>query len=243
MEVRHRQRRNGLNGEFIAIIFIIIGFILIGKNIGIINYSLSRILISWQMLLIALGVITILKKQYTGGIILVGIGSFFIVRLIPGFGHIWVENYWPLIFIAIGIAIILGRNEHREFYYHKKIDLQETPSNTSEDGFFNMNNSFGSTRQTVLDPTFKGAVIRNSFGGTILDLRRTNLELNETYIDIDSSFGGVEIYIPESWMVKSIVKNSFSGFVDKRYHTIAMDSSKILVIRGSIAFSGLEIKG
>lgn len=243
MEVKSRHRHHGLNGVLIAIIFIAIGFLLIGRNLGFIDYSLTRILISWQMLLIVLGIVTLLKRQYVGGAILLGIGLFFITPLIYGIGHLWMVNYWPLVFVGIGIIMILKRNEHREHWHNRWVREHEASSYNSEDGFVTSNNSFGSVRQIVLDPVFKGAVISNSFGSTILDLRRTSLEQKETFIDIDSSFGGIEIYVPDSWTVKSVVKNSFSGFVDKRYHTMVMDNTKVIVLRGSISFSGLEIKG
>lgn len=42
----------------------------------------------------------------------------------------------------------------------------------------------------VLDEVFKGATIRNTFGGTVLDLRRTNISEGETYIEVECNFGG-----------------------------------------------------
>jgi predicted membrane protein len=151
-------------------------------------------------------------------------------------------NYWPLVFVGVGILMILRRNDRGEYFHHRWVRDHEASSYNSTDGFVTSNNSFGSVHQIVVDPVFKGAVISNSFGSTVLDLRRTSLEQKETYIDVDSSFGGIEIFVPESWTVKSIVKNSFSGFVDKRYNTMVMDNTKIILIRGSISFSGLEVK-
>ena len=43
----------------------------------------------------------------------------------------------------------------------------------SEDGFIVSDNTFGSVQQIVLDPVFRGARLRNAFGGTVLDLRRS----------------------------------------------------------------------
>ncbi len=243
MEVKHRHSNHGLNGIVIAAIFIAVGFILIGRNLGFVNFAMSRILISWQMLLIVLGLVSLLRSHYTGGAILMAIGVFFLTPVIPGLGHIWVVNYWPLIFIAIGIILIINRNHHHEHWHQRWSNNRESSSYICEDGFITSHNSFGSVRQIVLDPVFKGATISNTFGSTIIDLRRTSLSQNETFIDIDSSFGGIEIYVPESWTVKTLVKNSFSGTEDKRYNTMLMDSSKVLIIRGNISFSGLEIKG
>lgn len=59
----------------------------------------------------------------------------------------------------------------------------------------------GSCTPRILDELFKGAIIRTSFGGTTIDLRHTHIAPGETYIDLDCSWGGVEIYVPSDWTV------------------------------------------
>lgn len=66
----------------------------------------------------------------------------------------------------------------------------------STDGVLHSENTFSGIRQVVLDEFFKGGTIQNSFGGTIIDLRRTTLPEGETFLDIDCTFGGIEIYVP-----------------------------------------------
>jgi predicted membrane protein len=245
MEVEKRNNWHSFNNLIIALIFIAVGFVLIGRNIGLIAYPISRVIISWQMLLIVIGLVSLLRNHGTGGAILVAIGAFFMVPLLPGMGYFEVSRFWPLIFVLVGLIIIFRRRDYPKYWHrhHRWDNFQESTSYTTEDGFVNSTCSFGSVIRVVTDPVFKGARISNSFGSTMLDLRRTSLADGETYIDVDCSFGGIEIYVPDSWNVKTFVKNSFSGTADKRYHLGVADTAKTLIIRGNISFSGLEIKG
>lgn len=243
MEVQEKNSRQSINNIIIALIFIAAGFVLVGRNIGIISFELSRILISWQMLLVVIGAVSLLRNHQIGGAIMITIGLFFMLHLIPGMGYWGFSRFWPLIFVAIGLIIIFGKKEKHTHWNKRWVENHESISYESVDGYVTTECSFGSVIRVVTDPVFKGAKISNSFASTVLDLRRTTIQDGETYIDIDSSFGGVEIYIPENWTVKNFVKNSFSGTTDKRYHSMNPDTSKVLVIRGSISFSGLEIKG
>lgn len=40
-------------------------------------------------------------------------------------------------------------------------------------------NVWGAARHVVLDELFKGAIVRTSFGGTVIDLRHTHIALGE----------------------------------------------------------------
>ena len=118
-----------------------------------------------------------------------------------------------------------------------------TRQHHSGDGFVRSDNVFGGVKQVVLDEVFKGAEIRNSFGGTVLDLRRTNIEQGETYIDVECNFGGVEIYVPLDWRVDLQANAFLGGCEDKRVPGVNIDQSRRLVVIGNVSFGGVEIKG
>ncbi|PKO96441.1 MAG: hypothetical protein CVU12_04975 [Bacteroidetes bacterium HGW-Bacteroidetes-7] len=247
MEVKHHGEcnpKNKCNSILIAAIFIAVGAILVGRNLGLIDYAIYRILLSWQMLLIVIG-LSIVRRQTTGGIVLIGVGSFFLIPHITGLGHNWASTYWPLIFVFIGLVMIVkmfsGKKDN--YGWHKGDMFTADAEYSTDEGFVTSDISFGSVRQIVLAPVFKGARISNRFGGTIIDLRHTTLETTETYIDLDCSFGGIEIYVPDNWLVKVTTQNFFGGTDDKRYKSIEFtDSTKKLIIRGHISFGGLEVK-
>lgn len=57
--------------------FIIVGLLFLGRNFGIIDSDLFGILVSWQMLLIVVGVVNLIKRHFFGGVITIAIGSLF----------------------------------------------------------------------------------------------------------------------------------------------------------------------
>lgn len=243
----HKYHKKSNNNIFIAILFIIAGLVILGKNVGFIDYFIYRFIISWQMLLVAIGVYSLSRGHNTTGIVLTIIGIFFllpIIPFIPRFQFFGTRDFWPIVFIIIGIVVLINSKKERKMKdrIHQQYFTDSTEYKT-ENGFVYSNNSFGSIKQIVLDPLFKGATIVNRFGGTILDLRNTSIQTGETYVYVDCNFGGIEIYVPDNWIIKTEVSNMFSGTEDKRYiRNHQSDSPYILVIRGNASFSGIEIK-
>lgn len=236
------KRQVILNVSIIGIIFISIGLILMGKNLGYINSYLFNILISWPMLLITLGIWFILNKNYFLGTILSATGTFFLIPRIIDSGQEWLSTYWPFSLIFTGVLLIVYLIIPKKIRY-KRSDYPVDTDYSNEDGFIFSENICGSLRKIVIDDVFKGAKIKNTFGGTEIDLRYSNLQPGDTYIDIYSSFGEIEIYVPESWQVTMEMNNSFSGVHDKRCSPyVNTDLNRRLILKGKVSFSGVEIK-
>ena len=197
------------------------------------------------MLLAILGVWSICKRQYTGGVFLIAIATFFLIPKFCPEARDWFRTYWPLIFVLLGIMLIMKRKRVTSNHRHKRgsKECYKDVSYETEDGFINSDIVFGSVKHIVLEPAFKGAIIKSTFAGTAIDLRTTTLEADETFIDVDSTFGGVEIYVPANWCVILDLKPVFGGSEDKRRQiNTEIDYKHKLIIRGSLNFSGLEVK-
>ena len=238
----------GYGKVLIASLFILTGILLFARNMGWISYELFDVLVSWQSLLIIIGVYTLAHRHYVGGTILLLTGVYFLIG-----GLSWLpENsramVWPLALILGGI-LFLTRNHRKEFrmkqHMHRRQGFPprgDAPQYESDNGFLHSDNSFGAARHVVLDELFKGAIIRTSFGGTTIDLRHTHLAPGETYIDLDCSCGGIELFIPADWKVVIKCRAFFGGCEDKRWQGATPLQESVLVIRGNISFGGLEIK-
>lgn len=91
----------------VPVLLILAGLIFLGKNTGVINHGIFQFLASWQLILIALGVIQLFDREYVRGSILILIGG---VLLLPRFGVIafsQLHMFWPVILIMIGIGLII----------------------------------------------------------------------------------------------------------------------------------------
>ena len=62
-------------------------------------------------------------------------------------------------------------------------------------------------------------------------------------LEITTVFGGTKLIVPSNWEVKSEAVTIFGGLEDKRnMQTIINNSDKILVLKGTVLFGGIEIK-
>ncbi|MDF9831129.1 DUF5668 domain-containing protein [Parabacteroides sp. PF5-6] len=232
----HHHRYRKLNTIAVSFAFIFVGVMFLARNFGWVDHSVFSFVISWQMLLVYIGLFQLIKRNIMGGLIMITFGSYFLLPSDYGLG-----TYWPVLLILIGIGILFKRQMNHT-WGHKNLAHGATESSSVVDGFVHVDISFGGTKHIVLDPVFQGAQIDVSFGSMVLDLRRTALEKPVTAIDLDCSFGSIELYIPGHWNVILRTDNSFGGIQDKRMVAHQIDYEHELLIRGDVSFGGVEIK-
>ncbi|HON51694.1 MAG TPA: LiaF-related protein [Bacteroidales bacterium] len=250
MKTHHSHHKSGIG---FAGLLILIGALLLSVRLHIFPQTYASVIISWQMLLIVLGIYNILKKHYITSVVLIGVGLFFIVPLIASVPNSFItdlpQNYfgtfWPVLLIFAGILIVIKRtcyaNEslhtHCKFHNHAQ---KSTWENTN--GYVYKNSSFQTSEHIVLDPEFKGGDLQISFGETTLDLRKTTLSNEQVILNIKISFGSIIIYVPYNWNIQPQVDAAFGGFEDKRYGAEASTDNKSLIIRGNVTFGNAELR-
>lgn len=227
---------------FMSAVCIGIGLLMIGKNTGYIDEKVYHALLSWPMLFILWSIKLFIDRNFLGGGIFAVIGLYFIL---PKWGcvdyNLNHQVVWPTFFIAVGLVLLFTAKKSVKKWKRRR----DSSSNIydSSDGYVRSENVFGSVQRIVMDEAFMGATIKNSFGGTILDLRRTVLAAEEVYVDVDCNFGGIEIYAPSHWNIRMEVHPFVGGCDDSRLMVNNIDTARTLVIRGKVSFGGLEIKG
>src|SRR5690606_28531460 len=101
---------------------------------------------------------------------------------------------------------------------------------------------FCGVQKRVLSKNFFGGKISTFFGETEIDLSQADLG-EHAYLDVEVAFGGVKLIVPPHWDLRIDVTNIFAGVEDKRiYPQVTPDPAKVLVIKGTVIFGGLEIK-
>lgn len=243
MENKQHSCSMAQSGKYwVAAALIITGSLLFLRNVGWIDWYVYNLIISWQMLIIVIGLFNLKHRHWFTGTVLIAVGACFLAPKlgIPWFPVHMSQLIWPAVLIILGLTF-LNKSQHKT---NPRNQTEEFSRNDyqSADGYVRVDNAFGSVRQVVLDELFKGAFIQTRFGGTIVDLRRTEIAEGETYIDIDCSFGGIEIFIPSHWKVDMVCDVMMGGCEDKRMHHPNPDQNRVLVLRGHISLSGVEIK-
>lgn len=248
---RDPGRRNNFSGGIIVgLIMILAGAILILSNAGWISWEVRRILLSWQMLLIVLGLISFARRQITQGIILLVIGTIFMLPrigsldLFPGmewFTKFNWKNLWPLILVAVGILIFTKARRGDQPYCGNR---HHTPREAArfDNGYVNYSMVFSGSDSIFLEPVFRGGNIESVFGGGTLDLRKTTLQEGVSYLKVSSVFGGITLYIPAEWNVEIQSNSVFGSFKDNRLFTADVDKNSKLIIKAECVFAGGEIR-
>jgi hypothetical protein len=240
---KHREWHRKLNVIALSVALIAVGLLLVGRNLGLVDPTLFRLIVSWPMLLVYVGLLQVVKLHFVGGLLLMAVGGYFLAP-----DNLGLSTYWPVLLVVAGLALLLQlllpRGKDRCFFHwHAHRYEKRKEQATSTDGYVRADVSFGESNQIVLDPVFRGADLSASFGSVVLDLRRCTLEAPTTVIQVNGNFSGLEIYVPLRWYVVIEADTTLSGIDDRRVPAADTDRDHQLVVRGNLAFSGLEIKG
>lgn len=250
-------------------LLIFFGLIFFGENLDLFSFDLSHYIFRWQSILILIGLITLANNRNNGtGYILILIGGGSLVANYYDYSLMEViDDYWPIILIAIGFYIIYKRGDG----HHSKKKKSNTDFTNSADDYNETQNNFNScfdgkcnnTKYTEVDDNmidisaifstqksiiksqnFSGGKTTSIFGGIDLDFRDAKLAPGTNVIDTFTMFGGTEIIVPKEWKLSVNVVVLFGGVDDKRDGRIdnVQEDGSTLVLKGLTIFGGTEIK-
>ena len=220
--------------SFVGVIFIIVGAVLIASKMNLIPDNVRHIIISWPMLLIGIGGLNIFaNKNYSSGLILIAIGSFFMLPRIVNIPFEMKEMFWPAIFVVIGVLMIFVKNRHKTI-----------GAGGDSDNYIDLLNFFGGGKRKITSANFLGGKVTSIFGGSELDLTESDINEIVPTIDVFTLFGGTKLIVPASWDVQVDVISIFGGFDDKRGPVSITENGnqRVLKIKGMAIFGGGEVK-
>jgi len=101
---------------------------------------------------------------------------------------------------------------------------------------------FSGVNRKLMTKDFQGGKATVIFGGLDLDL--TQVDFNGVVsLNLEVGFGGVKLIVPPHWDVRTEMSNLAAGLEDKRmFREGGVDTNKVLILKGTLLFSGLEIK-
>jgi predicted membrane protein len=218
---------------FAGLVLVVIGGVLLTRQLG---FDVPEWAITWEMLLIALGVYFGARRSFQPGgwVVMVLVGTVFLLRDFYPEIHIW--NYiWPVIIILAGLWMIMKPKKMKRGW-EGWVDEANTSDNTVE-----VNSVFGGTKRKILAKDFKGGEINTVFGGNDLDLSQADIN-GVAKLEANIVFGGVKLIVPSHWQIKSEVDCVFGSVEDKRRDSGVAVENKTLVLKGAVVFGSIEIK-
>lgn len=252
----------------VGLAFIGAGLVIVLSNMGIIDYVVRRIILSWPMAVIAVGMLVLADKNWKGAAVLLTVGVFFLLPRIPSLGisPSFIHNFWPFMLVLVGLIILSsaftggsdhsdsgrdGYGRHDRHYGHGRserlrhgsIDRTFSSDTYSSDGYIDQSFCFTGSDQTFVAPVFRGGRISTVFGGTNLDLTKTSLpEDQDVELVVKAVFGGASIMVPPDWRVELRTSSFLGGGSDSRPHSVERNSAHKLIVRIESVFGGVEVR-
>jgi len=233
------DRNRGTNGVWIGLLIIIIGALWLLRQL---SFPVPYWLFSWPMILIGFGFIIGIKHNFrdSGWFVLMFIGAVFLVgNIYPDIA--WHQYLWPVALIVLGIFLILKprRRNWKDWQQWSKTH-ELSPDKMGSDDVLNYSTAFGGLKKNILSKNFKGGYVSNVFGGTELNFMQADIQ-GTVMLEVSQVFGGTKLIVPSHWEIKSDMSAIFGGIDDKRMPSANVDHTKVLVLKGSTTFGGIEI--
>lgn len=250
--MKHMHQSKHSSTRF-SIILILIGLVFLAVNTGLLPTIYQPLFSSWPIWLVFGGLFFLLDCSWFAGLTLLTVGTFYIIPQIgranpalnipEDFAHL----YWPALLVVAGVYFILtknfGKRSCSNWKHHANFENFNNTTMNSEDGYLNVNASFDSRKNIVMDPVFKGGNVECNFGEVVLDLRKTTLQEGKTMLNVSCSFGSIVVIVPSDWNVQLQGDSAFGSFSDSRYApTYNPNSGSSLVIQGKCSFGEVKLR-
>ena len=195
-------------------------------SLGLINVS-SLWDAWWPVLLVAIGGLMLLANPRNWGwpAVFIVFGASALIRTL-GFNADFnpFSLFWPVVLIVLGISLLRP----------KDTSIKNTAND--EDIFAMLGGT--SSRNTSKD--YHGGKITAIMGGVELDLREAVIK-KQAVLNVTAFWGGVEVKVPNTWVVKNKM-NAVLGGAEIKANNISKAGAPTLVITGDAIMGGVEVK-
>ncbi|CAN5754870.1 DUF5668 domain-containing protein [soil metagenome] len=99
----------------------------------------------------------------------------------------------------------------------------------------------GGVKKNVLSKNVTGGDIVTFLGGTQINMTQADIK-GRVEFEVTQIFGGTKLIVPSHWDISTEMVAILGGIEDKRSHNPHIDKSKLLVIKGTSLFGGIEIQ-
>lgn len=233
------------NSFWVGIIVLMIGGFLLLDRMDLMEFP--RWLFPWGIL-VAAGIIVGINRKFqgVGWLVMILIGTFFMLDRIPGFPWDLDDYGFPVIIIIVGLfilsrAVMGGASKEKRDFWQKQQHEGLVASDEGGEDYFDIVTVFGGAKRKVFSKNFKGGEATCIFGGAEVDLSQADIN-GTIVIDATQIFGGMKLLVPANWQLKSDAVAIFGSVEDKRMAPQSYTGEKKLLITGFVLFGGIDIK-
>ena len=197
---------------------------------------------SIALILFGLGLLVTRKsRQAFFPIVLIIVGVFLLLS------NLGVDSwqYWPVILILVGGAIIFG-GTHRRSRKSKRdasgnSNAESGSSTTTTEGEVSISCTLGETNERVETSDFTGGAVNVTLGNVNVDLRDATIVNRPATLDVSLTMAGLNLRVPSDWAVAMETDVTMGESEDKRTRTASTSDTPHLVITGSLTMASLAI--
>jgi len=259
-------RGGGPPGLFVGLLIVTLGVIFFLDQQGIFPARTSFHFF-WTAVVIFWGIQIVAHARHGSGQLwgafIILLGAVFLANEL-GLLHIRIAALWPVALIAFGIWTLLNAtgtipsrpvsSPWQDRSGRVRASEHSTDGQTvsgpavgfpeSGDSEFSQSVIFSGFKRRITSRHFKYAKVASVFGGFNIDFTRADMDGDRAEIHVDAMFGGGEIRVPDTWIVRLETGAIGGAFVDETYPRPADASAPVkqLIVRGTVLFGGVVIK-
>lgn len=201
------------------------------------------------------------------GLFFIVLGSFFFLSALDLWSFGFKRWIGPAILIWIGVAILMKgqrtryappappppsssqagpmddpqRGNPEMGNTHTRFDRRTmgTSQNTDSSDYIRATVILGSFNRRCPSPRFRGGDLTAIMGGGKIDLREAQIQDNEAVLDIFTLMGGLEIQVPDGWIVEPRFTPILGGYQDRTSRVTV--GTQRLVINGTAIMGGVTV--
>jgi hypothetical protein len=218
------------------LLVIAVGVLFTLDNLGII-YA-EDYLRYWPTALVLIGAVKVWGARKDGqgwlsGVIFLGVGSYMLINQIT-YIRIDPRVIFPMFLVFIGGYMV----------WRGVFGRSRRPNAADGLNRFSSLAVMGGVARRSSSQAFEGADLTAIMGGCDVDLRDASIAPNtEAVIDVFAFWGGIDLKVPEDWIVINRVIPLMGGVDDKTRTPIASSApQKRLVVRGILMMGGMGIR-
>jgi hypothetical protein len=243
-----------------GLLFISLGACLLAREFGYLPANV-RLIDLWPLLLVAAGLSGVFRcSGLVRRLLSLSVFAFGASMLAANLGYLSfpAARLWPALLVLLGISMLFRRSHDRPpfpgggrgpsgkfeghdghtAFRHRGDRVTES---VSEDRLVR-NITLSGAQIRVESQAWRGGELTATFAGIELDLRHAKLDERGATLDVRATMGGIEIRVPDTWLVVCDVQPFLGGIDNDTRVPQGSPNPPRLAIVGSLTIGGLNIR-
>lgn len=230
-----REHAHGHSHVVMGLVVVAFGVLLLLRQLGVLPASVN-VGDLWPLVLVGFGLGHVgWRRGLVGNLLWLTVGVAGVLLLLDNLDvlHVGLAQYWPVLVVLGGLAIMLKRPRHR---------VDRVRETASED-FLRRSVTLGGAQIRVDSRQFRGGELSSVMGGIELDLLQADIAGDEAILDFHVVMGGVEVRVPEAWRVVNEVEPTLGAIEDRTARRAVGDEpGRRLVLRGKVVMGEISVR-